>query len=110
MLEDAEGGVGHGSDTAIGKALETAAELPLAIAEIAFDVVLLGTEAATHAAPGGAEDAAAAAVLAEAAAHAAAGLIAANLVSVPGDERVAYAHRLAAAATDAVRRSVTAQI
>jgi formiminotetrahydrofolate cyclodeaminase len=95
-------------DAAIGKALDTAAELPLAIAECAYDVVLLGAEAASHAAPGGAEDAAAAAVLAEAAARAAAGLVAANLVSMPGDERVVHARRLADAATDAAKRAVAA--
>lgn len=105
LIERAQGDGGGTSDAAIGEALDTAAELPLAIAEVAYDVVLLGAEAATYAAPGGAEDAAAAAILAEAAAHAAAGLVAANLVSIPGDARVAYAHRLAAAATDAVRRS-----
>jgi formiminotetrahydrofolate cyclodeaminase len=97
-----------GRDLAIGKALDAAAELPLAIAECAYDVSLLGVEAATNAAPGGAEDASAAAMLAEAAARAAASLVAANLVSVPGDERVAQAQRLAAAATDAARRAVAA--
>ncbi len=95
-------------DAAIGKALDTAAELPLSIAECAYDVALLGCEAAQHAAPGGAEDACAAAVLAEAAARAAAGLIAANLVSMPGDERVAHAQRLADAATVAAKRAVAA--
>ena len=39
-------------------------ELPLSIAECAYDVALLGAEAAQHAARGGAEDAAAAAILA----------------------------------------------
>lgn len=97
-----------GRDAAIGKALDTAAELPLSIAECAYDVVLLGVEAAQHAAPGGAEDAAAAAVLAEAAARAVAGLVAANLVSMPGDERVVHAQRLADAATDAAKRAVAA--
>ena len=97
-----------GRDAAIGKALDTAAELPLSIAECAYDVVLLGAEAAQHAAPGGAEDAAAAAVLAEAAARAVAGLVAANLVSMPGDERVVHAQRLADAATDAAKRAVAA--
>lgn len=97
-----------GRDAAIGKALDTAAELPLAIAECAYDVALLGVEAATNAAPGGAEDASAAAMLAEAAARAAASLVAANLVSVPGDDRVEHAHRLAAAAGDAARRAVAA--
>jgi formiminotetrahydrofolate cyclodeaminase len=97
-----------GRDAAIGKALDTAAELPLSIAECAYDVALLGAEAAEHAAPGGAEDAAAAALLAEGAARAAAGLVAANLVSMPGDERVEQAQRLAAAATDAARRAVAA--
>ncbi|HUH15632.1 MAG TPA: cyclodeaminase/cyclohydrolase family protein [Gaiellaceae bacterium] len=95
-------------DAAIGKALDTAAELPLSIAECAYDVALLGAEAAQHAAPGGAEDAAAAAVLAEAAARASAGLVAANLVSRPGDQRVLEAQRLADAATDAARRAVAA--
>lgn len=97
-----------GRDAAIGKALDAAAELPLAIAECAYDVALLGVEAATNAAPGGAEDASAAAMLAEAAARAAASLIAANLVSMPGDARVAQAERLVAAATDAARRAVAA--
>jgi len=95
-------------DEAIGRALDTAAELPLAIAECAYDVALLGAEAAEHAVPGGAEDAAAAAILAESAARAAASLIAANLVSRPGDERVEHARRLADAATDAARRAVAA--
>ncbi len=104
-----EGADEHGErDAAIGKALDTAAELPLSIAECAYDVALLGCEAALHAAPGGAEDACAAALLAEAAARAAAGLIAANLVSMPGDERVEHAQRLAAAAGDAARRAVAA--
>lgn len=95
-------------DEALGKALDTAAELPLAIAEAAYDVALLGAEAAEHAAPGGAQDAAAASVLAESAARAAAGLVAVNLVSSPGDERVVHAQRLADAATHAARRAVAA--
>lgn len=97
-----------GRDEAFGKALDTAAELPLAIAECAYDVSLLGAETAEHAAPGGAEDAAAAAMLAEASARAAASLVAVNLVSVPGDARVVHAQRLVAAASDAVRRAVAA--
>lgn len=92
-------------DAAIGKALDTAAEVPLAIAECAYDVALLGAEAAQHAVRGGAEDACAAALLAEAAARAVAGLVAVNLVSLPGDERVEHARRLADAATDAARRA-----
>ena len=106
LIEDAvETG---GRDVAIGRALQTAAELPLAIAECAHDVSLLGVEAATNAAPGGADDASAAAILAEAAARAAASLVAANLVSTPGDERVERAPRLASAAGDAARRAVAA--
>jgi formiminotetrahydrofolate cyclodeaminase len=93
---------------AIGKALDTAAELPLAIAECAYDVALLGAEAAQHAVRGGAEDACAAAMLAEAAARAVAGLVAVNLISLPGDERVEHARRLADAATDAARRAAAA--
>lgn len=104
----ADGGAGEDGDRAIGKALDAAAELPLAIAEAAFDVATLGAEAAEHAAPGGAEDAAAASQLAEAAARGAAGLVAVNLVSSPGDERVLHARRLAAAATDAARRALAA--
>jgi len=95
-------------DAALGEALDTAAELPLAIAECAYDVALLGAEAAQHAVRGGAEDAIAASILAEAAARAAAGLVAANLVSLPGDERVLHAQRLADAATDAARRAAAA--
>ena len=97
-----------GRDEAIGKALDTAAELPLSIAECAYDVALLGAEAAQHACRGGAEDAAAASILAEAAARSVAGLVAANLVSRPDDERVVHAQRLADAATDAARRAVAA--
>jgi formiminotetrahydrofolate cyclodeaminase len=104
----AAGGGAEGGDRAIGKALDTAAELPLAIAEAAYDVAMLGAEAAAHAAPGGAEDSAAASQLAEAAARAAASLVAANLVSSPDDERVVHANRLAAAATDAAKRAVAA--
>ncbi len=99
---------GGSRDIAIGRALEAAANLPLAIAEAAYDVALLGAEAAEHAVPGCAEDGAAASLLAEAAARAAAGLVATNLVSSPGDDRVVHAQRLAAAATDAARRAVTA--
>jgi formiminotetrahydrofolate cyclodeaminase len=95
-------------DEVLGKALDTAAELPLAIAECAYDVALLGAEAAEHAIRGGAEDAAAASILAEAAARSAAGLVAANLVSRPGDDRVVQARRLADAAGDAARRAVAA--
>jgi methenyltetrahydrofolate cyclohydrolase len=97
-----------GRDAAIGKALDTAAEVPLSIAECAYDVALLGAEAAQHALRGGAEDACAAALLAEAAARAVAGLVAVNLVSLPGDERVEQARRLAEAATDAARRAAAA--
>jgi methenyltetrahydrofolate cyclohydrolase len=99
---------GGGRDEAIGKALDTAAELPLSIAECAYDVALLGCEAAVNGSPGGAEDACAAALLAEAAARASAGLVAANLISTPGDERVAHAQRLADAATTAAKRAVAA--
>jgi formiminotetrahydrofolate cyclodeaminase len=94
-----------GRDDLIGQALDTAAELPLAIAECAYDVALLGAEDAVR---GGAEDACAAASLAEAAARASAGLVAVNLISLPGDERVEHARRLADAATDAARRAVAA--
>jgi len=97
-----------GRDAAIGKGLDTAAELPLSIAECAYDVVLLGADAAHHAAPAGADDAAAAVLLAEAAARAVAGLVAANLVSMAGDDRVVHAQRLADAATDAAKRAVAA--
>lgn len=99
---------GASADAVLGDALERAAELPLAIAEAAYDVALLGAEAAAHAAPGGAEDSAAAALLAEAAARAAAGLVAANLVSGRDDERVVQAQRLVAGATHAARRATAA--
>ncbi len=104
-----EGAAADGDrDEAIGKALDTAAELPLSIAECAYDVALLGAEAAQYAIRGGAEDAAAASILAEAAARSAAGLVAANLVSRPDDERVLHAQRLADAATTAAKRAVAA--
>jgi formiminotetrahydrofolate cyclodeaminase len=97
-----------GRDATIGAALDTAAELPLAISECAYSVALLGAETAAHAAPGGAEDAAAAALLGEAAARAVAGLVACNLAALPGDERVEQARQLADATSTAARRAAAA--
>ena len=97
-----------GRDATIGAALDTAAELPLAISECAYGVALLGAETASHAVPGGAEDAAAAAMLGEAAARAVAGLVACNLAALPGDERVDQARQLADITSTAARRAAAA--
>lgn len=94
-------------DAAIGSALSRAADVPLAIAETAADVAELGALVARRGNPNLTGDATAAVILAEAAARAAANLVAINLATTPGDDRVARAENLAEAARRAVRRALS---
>jgi len=95
-------------DAAMGKALSHAADVPLAIAEVAADVAELAALVAEKGNPNVSGDAAVGAVLAEAAARAAATLVTVNLGTTEEDERVTRARRLIRAAEEAARRAVTA--
>jgi len=88
-------------DFQLGRALDHAADVPLAIGETACDVALLALHVAEHGDPEVRAEAASAAVLAHAATRAAAHLVAVNLASGPEDERVVRTKRLVAAAGDA---------
>jgi DNA repair protein SbcC/Rad50 len=87
----------------LAEALAESADVPLAIAEAAADVSLLASSAADCADGAARADAAAAAALAAGAARAAAKLIAVNLATTPGDERIAAADRALETAEDAAR-------
>ena len=87
-----------------------AAEVPLALAEAAADVALLAADATERADGASRADAAAAAALAAGAARAAAKLVAINLSTQPGDERIAAAERAVEAADDAARQALAAEI
>jgi len=94
----------------LGQALGAAAEAPLAIAEAAADVALLAADATERADGAARADAAAAAVLAAGAARAAAKLVAINLSTQPGDERIAAAERACNTADTAAREALAAEI
>jgi methenyltetrahydrofolate cyclohydrolase len=94
----------------LARALAAAADVPLALAETAADVALLAAEATERADGHSRADAAAAASLAAGAARAAAKLVAVNLATVAGDERVAAADRAAGTAEDAARHAQLAEI
>ena len=95
-------------DAALGRALSRAADVPLAIAEIAADVAELAALVAEKGNPNVSGDAAAAAVLADGAARAAATLVAINLGTTEEDERGVRAQRLVESAREAARRAVAA--
>jgi methenyltetrahydrofolate cyclohydrolase len=97
-----------GSDLA--DALTEAADVPLALAETSADVALLAASAAECADGASRADAAAAAGLAAGAARAAAKLIAVNLATTPGDERLAAAARAVEAADGAARAAFVSEI
>src|SRR5262249_23926144 len=80
-------------DAGLGGAPPAAADVPLAIAETSADVALLAAEASECADGASRADAAAAAALAAGASRAAAKLVAVNLATTPGDERIAAAER-----------------
>lgn len=103
---------GEGGDTrpeardfSLGRALRHAADIPVAIAESAEDVALVAAELADRIEGPVKADAAAAAVLAEAAARVAAHLVAVNLATVEGDERLVRAQAAAAGAGTAAQRA-----
>lgn len=85
-------------DEALGAALEQAAEVPFAIAQVAADVADLAAHVADRCDPAVRVDALAAADLAAAGARVAARVVAVNLTMRPGDARVERAGRLAEAA------------
>lgn len=95
-------------DAEIGRALETAANPPLAIAETAADVVELAALAVERADQSLAADVTAALLIAEAAARAAAQLVHVNLATYEGDERVSRADELVDVCSKTVRRSLLA--
>ena len=92
-------------ESGLARALDKAAEVPLAIAETAADVAELAAGASELADGAARADSAAAASLAAGAAQAAAKLVAVNLGALHDDERVAKADRLAEAAVDAAKRA-----
>ena len=94
----------------LARALDAAAEVPLALAEAAADVALLAADATERADGASRADAAAAATLAAGAARAAAKLVAINLSTQPGDERIAAAKRAVDAADAAARVALAAEI
>jgi len=81
-------------DAAIGEALSRAADVPLAIAEVALDVASLAADLTECGNPNLRGDAATAALLAEAAVRATANLVEVNLATREGDERIERARGL----------------
>ena len=94
-------------DFHLGRTLERAADVPLAIGETACDVALLAQYVADRGEPEVRADAAAAALLAHAATKAAAHLVEVNLAAAADDERVRRAHGLATTAGEAAARATT---
>jgi formiminotetrahydrofolate cyclodeaminase len=92
-------------DFHLGRALDHAADVPLAIGETSCDVALLAEHVAEHGDPEVRAEAAVAALLAHAASRAALHLVEVNLAAGPDDERVLRAARLVAAAGDAAARA-----
>ncbi len=82
-------------DEELGRALEVAADVPLRIAEVAADIVLLAAHFVSEGPPEGRGDAAVGAALAVAAARAAAHLVEINLGATATDVRVLRARALA---------------
>ncbi len=95
-------------DFQLGRSLERAADVPLAIAATASDVALLAAHVAEHAQHDVRADAAGAALLAHGAARAAAHLVEINLAAAGDDERSRSAEAFERTAADAVRRALAA--
>ncbi len=93
-------------DEAIRKAVDRAAEVPLAIAEAGYDVAELAAAIAELGSEEVRGDAAAAAVLAAAGASAAANLVEINLSATRDDERVARARILVERSRACARRAL----
>jgi formiminotetrahydrofolate cyclodeaminase len=104
-LRGEDGGEGS-RDDAIAVALERSAGIPLEICEVAADVAALAAAAAERGDPSVRADAVAAALLAHASARAAATLVAVNLGTVAGDERLADARDVVGAASMALERAL----
>ena len=96
-------------DAAIGEALSRAADVPLAIAEAALDVASLAAELVEHGNPNLRGDAATAALLAEAAVRATANLVAVNLATREGDERIERAREVVEMSSRISRRVIEAE-
>ena len=92
----------------LGVALERAAAIPLAIAEVGADVADLAAQLAEHGNPAVRGDAVAGAVLAEAGTRAAAHLVRINLGAAPEDLRVTRASAIAEAAARSAKRALEA--
>jgi methenyltetrahydrofolate cyclohydrolase len=90
----------------LGVALERAAAIPLAIAEVGADVADLAATLAEQGKPDMRGDAVAGAVLAEAGTRAAAHLVRINLGAAPDDVRVARATASAEAAARSAQRAL----
>ena len=95
-------------DAEIGRALDTAADPPLAIAETASDVVELASLAIERGNQSLAADVTVALLLAEASARSAAILVRVNLGTREGDERLAQVDEVVDVASKTVRRSLLA--
>lgn len=93
-------------DATLGVALERAAAIPLAIAEVGADVTDLAATLAEHGNPDVRGDAVAGALLAEAGTRAAAHLVRINLGATPDDVRVTRAGAIADAAARSARRAL----
>jgi formiminotetrahydrofolate cyclodeaminase len=96
-------------DHLLGRALETAADVPLAIADAAADAAELAAVAVDRCKPAVRPDAVAAVELAESATRAAAQLVSANLAARPGDARTTVATEIVTRAT-ATGTRVRAQV
>jgi methenyltetrahydrofolate cyclohydrolase len=90
----------------LGVALERAAAIPLAIAEVGADVADLAADLAESGNPDVRGDAVAGALLAEAGARAAAHLVRINLGAAPDDVRVTRASMIAEAAARSAQRAL----
>ena len=95
-------------DAILGRSLERAADVPLAIADAAADVAELAATAAANGRPRLVPDAIAAAELADGAARAAALLVGVNLATGPGDARTLLAAETVARASSARTRALEA--
>jgi formiminotetrahydrofolate cyclodeaminase len=91
-------------DFALGRALDRAAQLPLAIAEAAADVTELSAHVAGSCSGRVRGEVLAAGVLSEAVVRAAVALVEINLATAAGDERLEEAQAVATAAAAARRR------
>lgn len=100
-----QGGNDEDRDSRIGKALDFAADVPLAIAEAGAEVSSLAAFVSENGDPDVQGDAVAAALLAEAGVQAAANLVEINLATTNRDPRIQRARKVAASASEAARRA-----